>query len=125
MNDFRTLDGIPTYVVGLLFLANLFNLIDRAIIGIVTEPLKHDLALTDTQMSLVSGAAFVLFHLIAGISIARWADRGNRRLILVLGIAIWSTATGLTGYTQGSGRWRSPGYSSAWAKRRYFRSRCR
>lgn len=91
----------PAYVVALLFLANLFNLIDRAIIGIVTEPLKHDLALTDTQMSLVSGAAFVLFHLIAGIFIARLADRGDRRLILLLGIATWSIATGLTGYTQG------------------------
>ena len=93
----------PTYVVALLFIANLFNLIDRAIIGIVTEPIKHDLALTDTQMSLVSGAAFVLFHLIAGIFIARWADRGNRRIILALGIAVWSTATGLTGFAQGFG----------------------
>jgi MFS family permease len=93
----------PAYVVGLLFVANLFNLIDRAIIGIVTEPVKHDLALTDTQMSLVSGAAFVLFHLVAGVFIARWADRGNRRNILVLGIAIWSIATGLTGFVQGFG----------------------
>lgn len=89
------------YVLLLLFLANLLNVADRALLGIVVDPVKADLHLSDTQMSIVSGSAFVLFNLVVGIFIARWVDRGNRKLILTLGIALWSGATALTGLAQG------------------------
>jgi MFS family permease len=85
----------------LLFLANLLNVADRALLGIVVDPVKADLNLTDTEISLVSGTAFVLFNLIVGIFIARWVDRGNRKRILILGIMLWSAATALTGVAQG------------------------
>lgn len=89
------------YSLFLLFLANLLNMGDRALLGIVVDPVKADLMLSDTQMSIVSGTAFVVFNLIVGIFIARWVDRGNRKWILILGIALWSGATALTGLAQG------------------------
>lgn len=89
------------YTLFLLFLANFLNVADRALLGIVVDPVKADLHLTDTQMSIVSGTAFVLFNLLVGIFIARWVDHGNRKRILVLGIALWSGATALTGLAQG------------------------
>lgn len=89
------------YTLLLLFLANLLNVADRALLGIVVDPVKAELALSDTQISIVSGFAFVVFNLVMGIFIARWADHGNRKLILTLGIALWSGATALTGLAQG------------------------
>lgn len=91
----------PAYSLFLLFMANLLNVADRALLGIVVDPVKADLHLSDTEISLVSGTAFVLFNLLVGIFIARWVDRGNRTRILILGIALWSAATALTGMAQG------------------------
>lgn len=81
----------------LLFLANVLNVGDRMLLGVVTEPVRHDLALSDTQMSLANGFLFVAFNLVAGLFIARLADRGNRVRILAVGIAAWSIATAATG----------------------------
>ncbi len=92
---------MAAYALTLLLLANVFNYADRALLGIVVEPIRKELQFSDTEISIVSGFAFSLFFLIAGIAIARWVDRGNRRLILALGIALWSGATAATGYAQG------------------------
>ena len=89
------------YGLFLLFMANLLNMGDRALLGIVVDPVKADLLLSDTQMSIVSGTAFVLFNLVVGIFIARWVDVGNRKWILILGVSLWSGATALTGLAQG------------------------
>jgi MFS family permease len=91
----------PGYGLALLFLANFLNYADRALLGIVIDPVKADLLLSDTQMSIVSGTAFVFFNLLMGIFIARWVDVGNRKLILILGLALWSGATALTGLATG------------------------
>ena len=88
---------VAAYTLALLFLSNMFNYADRALLGIVTEPIRKELHLSDTQLGILQGFAFSLFFLVAGIAIARWVDRGNRRLILVLGVALWSGATAATG----------------------------
>ncbi|MGZ8282071.1 MAG: spinster family MFS transporter [Allosphingosinicella sp.] len=88
------------YVLGVLFVVNVFNIVDRSIMGLLVDPVKREMTLTDTQMSLLTGFAFVLFYLMFGIFIARLADRGSRRLVLAVGIAIWSVMTALTGAAQ-------------------------
>jgi predicted MFS family arabinose efflux permease len=92
---------VAAYALGLLLLANVFNYADRALLGIVVEPIRKELLLNDTEISIISGLAFSLFFLIAAIAIARWVDRGNRRLILCLGLALWSAATAATGLAHG------------------------
>jgi MFS family permease len=92
---------VPAYTLFLLFMSNVLNYADRSLLGIVVDPVKADLRLTDTEMSIVSGTAFVIFNLAVGIFIARWVDRGNRKLILLLGVAIWSAATALTAWAEG------------------------
>lgn len=87
----------------LLFMANALNWGDRMLFGVVAEPIKHDLALSDTQLSLASGLFFVLVNLVGGLFIARLVDRGHRIRILGAGIALWSAATALTGYATGYG----------------------
>jgi len=93
--------GRAGYVLFLLFLANVLNVADRALLGIVVDPVKADLALSDTQISIVSATAFVFFNLLVGIFIAGWVDRGNRKWILILGVTLWSVATALSGMAQG------------------------
>lgn len=89
--------AIAGWTLFLLFLANVLNVGDRMLLGVVTEPVRHELLLSDTQMALANGLLFVLFNLLAGLFIARLVDRGNRIRILTLGIAVWSLATAATG----------------------------
>lgn len=85
------------YVLGLLFVVYVFNFIDRQILSILLEAIKADLGASDTQMGILSGLAFALFYTTAGIPIARWADRGSRRSIIALGLAVWSAMTAVSG----------------------------
>ncbi|MBL8551258.1 MAG: MFS transporter [Hyphomonadaceae bacterium] len=71
--------------------------IDRNILTLLVEPIKADLRLTDTQMSLILGAAFMIFYAIAAIPIARLADTYSRRAVIGLSIAFWSLATAAGG----------------------------
>jgi len=85
------------YVLFILFLANAFNAIDRSIVGLLVEPIKAEMNLSDASMGLLTGFAFVVFYSLFGIPIARWADRGVRRSILAMGIFVWSGMTALCG----------------------------
>ena len=81
------------YVLGLLFLVYVLNFVDRQILSILLDPVKQDLGVSDTAMGFLSGLAFAVFYTLLGIPIARWADVGNRRTILALGVAVWSLMT--------------------------------
>lgn len=88
------------WVLFILVVVYTFNFIDRVIVGILAEPLKRDLALSDTQLGLMSGAAFALFYTFLGIPVARLADRGSRTWIMTGALAIWSGFTALCGQAQ-------------------------
>ena len=88
------------YALGLLTLTYAFNFVDRQILAILQEPIKAELGLSDSQLGLLTGFAFAVFYVVCGIPIARWADRGVRRSIIALAIAVWSVMTGLCGLAQ-------------------------
>ncbi|MEO1916162.1 MAG: MFS transporter, partial [Myxococcales bacterium] len=48
----------------------------------------------------LSGFSFALVYITAGIPIAYWADRGNRRNIIVLAVTVWSGMTALSGFAR-------------------------
>ena len=81
------------YVVGMLTIAYTFSFIDRQIINLLVDPIRQDLGLSDTQISLLQGMAFAIFYTIMGIPIARLADVANRRLIIGIGVFLWSLMT--------------------------------
>ena len=83
------------YVVGLLTLANISSFLDRQILALLVAPIKRDMHLSDTQVSLLMGLSFAMFYTIFGILIGRLADRANRRNIIISGIAVWSILTSL------------------------------
>jgi MFS family permease len=88
------------YVLGALVIIYMFNFIDRILLGIVQESIKEEFGLTNFQLGILGGPAFALLFTIAGIPIARWAERGNRISIIALGAAVWSLFTTLCGFTQ-------------------------
>ena len=85
------------YALFVLWLVNVLANIDRFSVGIVLQKIKTDLQLTDTQLGLFSGAAFVVSYVAFGIPVARWLDRGIRRNILSLAVGVWSLMTLATG----------------------------
>lgn len=85
------------YVVGILTLANVSAYVDRQILTLLVRPIKRDLVLTDSEVSLLGGLSFALFYTILGFPIARLADQKSRRAIISAGIAVWSVMTALCG----------------------------
>lgn len=83
----------PWLVVVILLLIYTLGNFDRHVLAVLVEPIKRDLTLSDTQMSLLLGFAFAFFYTLVGLPVARLADRSNRRNIVAFGVALWSVAT--------------------------------
>jgi len=64
------------------------------------EAIKLDLSLSDAQLGLLTGFAFAMFYVTAGIPIARLADRSNRRNIVAVSVGLWSFMTAISGFVQ-------------------------
>jgi MFS family permease len=75
--------------------------IDRQILSLLVEPMKRDLHLSDTQISLLQGLAFATLLAIAGLPLGRLADIGKRVRIIAMGIVVWSIATAGCGLVPG------------------------
>lgn len=83
--------------VGLLTLAYILSFIDRQILSLLVAPIRRDLAISDTQMSLLMGFSFAVFYTLCGIPLGRLADIASRRWIVTWGVAFWSAATAACG----------------------------
>lgn len=81
------------YAVTILTIAYTFSFIDRQILSLMVGPIREDLAISDSQFSLLHGFAFAIFYTVLGIPIGRLADATNRRNLIAAGIAFWSLAT--------------------------------
>ena len=91
------------WALGLLVAVNVVSQIDRQIMYILVEPVRLDLGLTDSQIGLLVGLAFALFHTLAGIPIARIADRWSRRNLIAICLVVWSGMTALCGTARSFG----------------------
>lgn len=99
-----TLELGAWYVVLLLMGANALSFIDRLLIGLLIEPIKADLGLSDLQIGLLAGPVFAVVFVSAGLLMGWIADRWNRRNLILVGMAIWVLATmagGLVGSFSG------------------------
>lgn len=85
------------YVVGILTLAYVSSFIDRQILSLLVEPIKRDLQISDTEISLLMGLSFGIFYTLLGIPIARLADLKSRKHIVAWGIGLWSAMTAICG----------------------------
>ena len=85
------------YVVGVLTFAYMVAFIDRQILSLLVQPIRRDLGISDTQISLLAGFAFAIFYSLLGVPIARLADRRSRRAIISIGVLLWSLMTAACG----------------------------
>ena len=88
------------YAVGVFALVLMLNFLDRGIVGLLVQPLKTDMGLSDSQVAMIMGLAFAVFYAIVGLPIARLADSRSRRTIIGVGLATWSFMTALCGLAQ-------------------------
>jgi MFS family permease len=91
------------YSLFVLTVVVMFTVLDRQVLALLIEPLKADLGISDTQAALLLGAAFSLTYAVAGLPIARLADRVNRRNLVAACLAFWSAATVACGFAHSYG----------------------
>lgn len=84
-------------LLGALFLVSVFAQIDRILPFILAEAIKRDLALSDTEIGLVTGIVFAACYALMSLPMARLSDRGSPRGVLLGCITVWSAMTGLGG----------------------------
>jgi predicted MFS family arabinose efflux permease len=99
MNDDQRKNA--NYALWVLFAINTMNFFDRQIIAAVSKPILEEWKLTDTQLGVIGGTAFILIYAIVGVPFGIWADRGSRRKLLAVSITIWSFFTAASGFALG------------------------
>jgi MFS family permease len=85
------------YTVVVLQFAYSVAYIDRLVLSLMVQPIRADLHLSDTGISLLHGFAFAIFYSVVGIAMGRWVDRHHRQRLLVGGIVLWCLATAACG----------------------------
>lgn len=96
--DTRTASsGYRGLVLAMLLLVYTFNFLDRQILGILVQPIKAELGLTDTQLGALGGIAFALLYSTLAIPLALIADRTSRSWVITISLTVWSGFTALCG----------------------------
>lgn len=88
------------YVLVLLLVVYISNYADRMILSVLMPAIKAEFQVSDTAMGFLAGTAFAIFYATLGVPIAIWADRGNRKTIISISVAIWSIMTAVCGIAQ-------------------------
>lgn len=88
-------------VLALLLFSYILNFLDRQILGILAQPIKADLGLSDTEFGAVGGLAFALLYSLLGLPLAILADRTSRAGVITVSVAVWSGFTALCGTATG------------------------
>lgn len=91
------------WVVFVLCLALIVSYVDRHIVSILVEPIKRDLGISDARAGWLF-MGFAIFHALAGLPLARFADRKSRRFLISLGIIAWSAMTMACGMARSFGQ---------------------
>jgi len=69
---------VPLMLMLMLTIVYALSFIDRQILVILQEPIKAEMGLSDAQLGLLSGFAFAVIYVTAGIPIACWANALHR-----------------------------------------------
>jgi MFS family permease len=91
------------YVLFVLMLVYVFNFLDRQILSILAEDIKHDLGISDAAMGFLLGTSFAVFYAVFGIPLGKAADLVNRTRLISAGLFLWSLMTSLSGAASGFG----------------------
>jgi predicted MFS family arabinose efflux permease len=98
-------DSIPGYpprgqgwwAVAVFAVAAVLSYTDRQILVLLVDPIRGDLHISDTQLSILQGAAFAVLYSFIGLPLGRVADIVPRRMLLIFAVVMWSLGTILCG----------------------------
>lgn len=96
--------GYSWFILAVLCLASVISFVDRQVINLLVDPIKADMGLSDTEISLLQGFAFAVFYSLAAIPLGRAVDVKSRKTILVVGMTLWSIATAACGAAKSFGQ---------------------
>ena len=85
-------------MVAALFAIYVFSWLDRLAVSMMVSPIKADMGLSDTQMSLILGPSFAIAYAVFGVPLGWAADRFSRRLVIFCGVLVWALATIACGF---------------------------
>ncbi|HCG69081.1 MAG TPA: MFS transporter [Gammaproteobacteria bacterium] len=88
-------DRQRSYTLFMLVLVFTSSHVDRQIMGILGQPIKESLLISDTQLGLLTGIMFAVFYATLGMPMAMWADRNNRRNLISFSVFLWSLMTAM------------------------------
>jgi MFS family permease len=80
-------------VVLILVATAILSYTDRQVLSLLVDPLRGDLHIDDTQVSLLLGSAFAVVYGVAGVPIGWLSDRVSRRNLIAAGVLTWSGGT--------------------------------
>lgn len=89
--------GRANLALAVLVIVMVLNFVDRQILSILAEDIKHDLQLTDADLGFLFGTAFAVFYAVFGIPLGRLADSWYRGRLIAIGLTLWSAMTALSG----------------------------
>ena len=87
----------------LLTVLYVFSFIDRQVLNLLVGPIQADLRLSDVEVSLLQGFAFVSTYVLLSVPIGRLVDTRSRVAIVSAGVAFWSVATAACGLARSFG----------------------
>jgi MFS transporter, Spinster family, sphingosine-1-phosphate transporter len=80
------------WALGVIFLANFFNYVDRQLVSALEKPLRGELDLDAVQFGFL-WTLFTIGYLICAVPVGLLADRFSRTRLFALCIVVWSIAT--------------------------------
>jgi MFS family permease len=72
---------------------SLVAILDRQILNLLVDPIRSDLDLSDIQIGVLQGPAFMVFYTLFGFPLGWMVDRMHRLRLLAAGIALWTAGT--------------------------------
>ena len=90
-------------VVAILIATAVLSYTDRQVLSLLVDPIRGDMGISDTQISLLLGTAFAVIYGIAGIPLGYLADRISRRNLIFTGVSVWSLGTIACGFSHSFG----------------------
>ena len=96
--------GYAWGVVAILIATAVLSYTDRQVLSLLVDPIRADLGISDTEISLLLGTAFAVVYGLAGIPLGLLADRTSRRNLIFAGVLVWSIGTLACGFSRSFGQ---------------------
>ena len=78
------------WLILVLLTVSTLNFSDRAVLAVLSQPIKEDLKLTDADLGMLQGLGFAILYSVLGVPLGWLAERINRKGLIAVCVAAWS-----------------------------------